>query len=176
MDNAIRKLNHFVKRIKFLGKYLTKDELLKLVTSQYFSMVYYTSPVWIGSLSSKCWTRLIIHTIEPYERPLETSKESAREHPSMKKPNVPHPPNGVTTLLHLQSLSCSTDQTLILPIQSEILHTSMIRFHMVLSSLIAQGSKQDNNRCQIVWVPSSRKSPSIGPTIKPSMTTPSESY
>ncbi len=28
------------------------------MTTQYFSIVFYASPVWIGSLSSKAWTRL----------------------------------------------------------------------------------------------------------------------
>ena len=33
--------NHIIKRLKFLTKFLTKEELLRLATSQYFSMFYY---------------------------------------------------------------------------------------------------------------------------------------
>jgi exonuclease III len=58
LSYAIHKSNHLVKRVKFLTKYLTKEELLTLVTSQYFSVIYYASPLWIGSLNSRSWTRL----------------------------------------------------------------------------------------------------------------------
>jgi hypothetical protein len=58
VNHALNRSRHVVYRIKHLRKWLTKDELLRLVTTQYFSILYYACPLWIGSLDSKCWRRL----------------------------------------------------------------------------------------------------------------------
>jgi hypothetical protein len=58
VDQVIDRTSHTIRRIRFLSKWLTKDELLQLVTSQYFGIVYYASPVWMGSLKATNWRRL----------------------------------------------------------------------------------------------------------------------
>jgi hypothetical protein len=58
VDSALSKSHYVVKRIRYLSKWLTKDDRLKLVTSQYFSILYYAAPVWIGSLNVAAWKRL----------------------------------------------------------------------------------------------------------------------
>ena len=58
VDFAINCSNQIIKRIKFLTKFLNTDELLKLLTSQYFLIIYYGAPIWAGSVSAKSWTRV----------------------------------------------------------------------------------------------------------------------
>ncbi len=58
IDTALSKSSHIIKRIRYLPKLLTKDDLLKLVTSRYFLFLYYSAPVWIGSLNATSWKQL----------------------------------------------------------------------------------------------------------------------
>lgn len=58
VDAALNKSAHTIKRIRYLSKWLTGEELLQLVTSQYMSLVFYAAPLWIGNLSSLSWKRL----------------------------------------------------------------------------------------------------------------------
>ncbi len=43
-----------------LSKRLDKEDILRLVTVQYYSILYYASPLWIGSLQSISWRRINI--------------------------------------------------------------------------------------------------------------------
>jgi hypothetical protein len=58
LDYTINKSKYIINRLKFLRKYLQKEDLIRLVTTQFLSIIYYASPLWIGSLQSKSWTRL----------------------------------------------------------------------------------------------------------------------
>jgi hypothetical protein len=58
IDNILNRTAFLIHRTKYLARWLKKEDLLKLITSQYFSIIYYAAPVWIGSLTSKAWTRL----------------------------------------------------------------------------------------------------------------------
>jgi hypothetical protein len=58
VDLTIGKTGHIINRLRFLSKWLKKDELLQLVTSQYFGILYYASPVWMGNLTSANWKRI----------------------------------------------------------------------------------------------------------------------
>ncbi len=58
VDKAINRSRHLINRFKYLRKWLTRDDLLRLATSQYFSIIFYASPLWIGSLRSQSWKRL----------------------------------------------------------------------------------------------------------------------
>ena len=40
------------------NRWLNNDELLKLVTSQYFSILFYAAPLWMGSLTCNLWKRI----------------------------------------------------------------------------------------------------------------------
>ena len=41
-----------------MSKWLEKNDLIKLVTSQYLPIVFYSSPLWTGCLDSNSWKRL----------------------------------------------------------------------------------------------------------------------
>ncbi len=58
VDYSLKRSRHIVPRIKYLRKWLNTEELLRLITSQYFSIVYYCCPLWIGSLTSTAWKRI----------------------------------------------------------------------------------------------------------------------
>jgi hypothetical protein len=58
VEYTLSRSRHIIPRLKHLRKWLTTEELLKLVTSQYNSIVFYCSPVWIGSLTSTSWRRI----------------------------------------------------------------------------------------------------------------------
>lgn len=58
VDFAINRSRHLINRFKILRKWLTQKDLLKLATSQFFSIIFYACQVWIGSLTSKDWKRL----------------------------------------------------------------------------------------------------------------------
>jgi hypothetical protein len=55
LNYAINKSKHIISRFKFLKKYLNMEDLLRLVTTQFLSIIYYASPVWIGSMLSRDW-------------------------------------------------------------------------------------------------------------------------
>ncbi len=58
INYVIRKSNHTIKRIRFLSKWLDKKNLLHLVTSQYFPVVFYSSSIWAGCLDYSSIKRL----------------------------------------------------------------------------------------------------------------------
>ena len=58
LDHSIARSRHVVHHLKYLRKWLTLDEMIKLVSSQYFSIVYYNAPLWIGSLDAASWKKL----------------------------------------------------------------------------------------------------------------------
>ncbi len=58
INHAIAKSNHTIKRIKFLSKWLDKKDLLQLVTTQYFPIVFYSAPLWAGCLDYSSMRRL----------------------------------------------------------------------------------------------------------------------
>ncbi len=58
IDNILNRTAFLIHRTKYLSRWLKKEDLLKLITSQYFSIIYYAAPVWIGCLTSKAWSRL----------------------------------------------------------------------------------------------------------------------
>ncbi len=58
IDHVLSRSQHTIKKIKFLSKWLTKKELLQLVTSQYMPVVFYAAPLWIGSINADSWRRL----------------------------------------------------------------------------------------------------------------------
>jgi len=41
-----------INKLKFLSKFLTKESMKKVVTSHFFGMIYYSSPVWLTEISS----------------------------------------------------------------------------------------------------------------------------
>jgi hypothetical protein len=58
IEIAIQKSNHTIRRIRFLAKWLQKSQLLQLVTSQYFPVIFYSSQVWSESLDANSWKRI----------------------------------------------------------------------------------------------------------------------
>jgi hypothetical protein len=58
VDQIIDRTSHTIRRTRFLSKWMTKEELLRLVTLQYLGIVYYVSPVWMGSLKASNWRRV----------------------------------------------------------------------------------------------------------------------
>ncbi len=58
IDYAIKKSNHIVKRIRFLSRWLDKKDLLQLVTTQYFPVIFYSSPLWTNCLDWASLKRL----------------------------------------------------------------------------------------------------------------------
>lgn len=58
VNYSLNRSRHIIPRIRHLRKWLNTDELLKLVTSQYFSIVFYCCQVWIGCLTSSNWRRI----------------------------------------------------------------------------------------------------------------------
>ncbi len=51
LNYSLNRSRHIIHRIKRLRKWLTHDELLKLIIAQY----YYCNPLWIGSLTADSW-------------------------------------------------------------------------------------------------------------------------
>jgi hypothetical protein len=58
IDSILNRTAFLIHRTKYLARWLKKEDLLKLITSQYYSIIYYAAPIWIGSLTSKAWSRL----------------------------------------------------------------------------------------------------------------------
>ncbi len=58
LDYSLTRSRHMVHRLKYLRKWLTLQEMVKLVSSQYFSIIYYNAPFWIGSLDAVSWRKL----------------------------------------------------------------------------------------------------------------------
>jgi len=58
VNYALAKSSNLVRRVHFLSKWLTKDELVRLVTTQYYPIIFYGSALWIGCLDSKSWKRI----------------------------------------------------------------------------------------------------------------------
>ncbi len=56
----VLKLDHLEVELKigFQSKWLNKQELLQLVTSQYVPVVFYGAPLWIGSITAESWKRI----------------------------------------------------------------------------------------------------------------------
>ncbi len=50
INQAIDSSRYVIRRIKYLRKWLVREDLLQLVTTQYLSIIFYASPLWIGSL------------------------------------------------------------------------------------------------------------------------------
>ncbi len=92
MDYTINRSNHIIKRVKFLSRFLTKDELLRVLTSQYFSILFYGAPVWMGSVSAKSWKRInsahyrairaALRDFKGRRKRIDLDKESMRATPS----------------------------------------------------------------------------------------------
>jgi hypothetical protein len=58
LDYSSARSRHVVHRLKYLQKWLTLDEMIKLVSSQYFSIIFHNAPLWIGSLDAASWKKL----------------------------------------------------------------------------------------------------------------------
>jgi hypothetical protein len=58
VDYSLQRSRHIIPRIKHLRKWLNSEELLRLITAQYFSIVFYCSPLWMGGLSAASWRRI----------------------------------------------------------------------------------------------------------------------
>ena len=58
--NCVKKAAGLLGRLRFMRKNLTQEQTLRIITSHYYSMVYYGSPVWMTSatLSSSEWRLL----------------------------------------------------------------------------------------------------------------------
>ena len=49
ISKTINKLNRLTSGLKFIRRRLTEEQFLKVLTSQYYGICYYGSPVWLGS-------------------------------------------------------------------------------------------------------------------------------
>jgi len=50
---------HVIKNIRFLRRWIDQASALKIVTSQYFGVAYYASPVWMTpTMTHDCWKKL----------------------------------------------------------------------------------------------------------------------
>ncbi len=58
LDHSIARSRHIVHRLKYLREWLNLEELTRLVSSQYFSIIFYNAPLWIGSLDAASWKKL----------------------------------------------------------------------------------------------------------------------
>lgn len=59
ITNVINKTAYTIRLIKHLGTWLKTQDLLKIVTSKFFGITYYASPVWmVPDLGHKNWTKL----------------------------------------------------------------------------------------------------------------------
>jgi len=60
ITNVINKTSYTIRLIKHLGTWLKTEDLLKIVTSKYFGITYYASPVWMTpDIGNKNWTKLM---------------------------------------------------------------------------------------------------------------------
>jgi len=62
-ENLTKKAKYTLAKMRFLSKYLDQSSMKKVITSHYFSTIYYGSQVWLGeTTSSKHWHLLnILH-------------------------------------------------------------------------------------------------------------------
>jgi len=51
-ENLTKKAKYTLAKMKFLSKYLYQSSMKKVITSHYFSTIYYGSPVWLGETTS----------------------------------------------------------------------------------------------------------------------------
>jgi len=59
ITQIINKTSKTINSIKFLRRYITSDNALKITTSQYFGQAYYGAPIWLNkTLSFSQWDRL----------------------------------------------------------------------------------------------------------------------
>lgn len=59
LEKVKQKARHALHKMKFLRKYLTMEEMKKVITSHFFGMLYYASPVWMTEIStSSAWNLL----------------------------------------------------------------------------------------------------------------------
>jgi len=59
VTHILSKTSHIINKVKFLRRWIDQDTALKLITSQYFGIVYYAAPVWLTpQLSAVSWQRL----------------------------------------------------------------------------------------------------------------------
>jgi len=47
-----RKAMHVINKLKFLSKFINKDIMKRVVTSHFFGMIYYASPVWMNETTT----------------------------------------------------------------------------------------------------------------------------
>lgn len=60
-ENLTKKVRYRLAKMKFLSKYLDQTSMKRVITSYYFSIIYYGSPVWLAeTTSSKHWHLLNI--------------------------------------------------------------------------------------------------------------------
>jgi len=52
MKEVRRKAMLVINKLKFLSKFLSKDSMKKVVTSHFYGMIYYSSPVWLTEITS----------------------------------------------------------------------------------------------------------------------------
>jgi len=52
VQNQTNKTNRLISSIKFLGKWLKTEDLLKVITSKYYGTMYYAAPVWMAPTMS----------------------------------------------------------------------------------------------------------------------------
>ena len=58
INSLAPKLTLIIRKLKFLRRWLSLDDALKVLTSQFFGTLYYAISVWINLLSFKSWRRL----------------------------------------------------------------------------------------------------------------------
>ena len=54
VSKAITKAKRALHAIKLMGTYFTKGELYKLLTSNFYSMLYYNSKIWLIPTLNQC--------------------------------------------------------------------------------------------------------------------------
>lgn len=55
---ALNRSRPAIIKLKYIRRLLGVQDTLKLMTSQYHSILFYAAPVWLGSISSSSWTHL----------------------------------------------------------------------------------------------------------------------
>jgi len=59
IEKAVKKSASICNRIKFISQSLSKEQTLKVMTSYYYSSVYYGSAVWLGSMTTSLEWKLL---------------------------------------------------------------------------------------------------------------------
>jgi hypothetical protein len=59
VNTVLNKSTNIIGRIHFLASRPKVDELVRLVTTQYFPVIFNDYPLWIGFLDSKTWRRIM---------------------------------------------------------------------------------------------------------------------